>query len=478
MAEHRPRVRRGQARRGAAASLAALLAAGVLVACDAQEEPTPAPTPAPRPSATIELTFGAYGSEAEVEAFRGVVDTYNESLEGVEVTLEPFPDAESLATEVLESQTPPDVFLLSRADLDETIQAARNAPLGELVDERGVDFGDGYSRDSVLAFAAEGDQQCMPYGTSPMVVYYNTELIDFERMAERGLEAPVPDEETGDIERLTFDQFRAAAQFASRPRRGTKGVYVEPTLRGLAPFVYSGGGQLFDDDSDPTALAFSSDDTREALAPTLELLRDPAVTLTDEQLAEATPLEWFARGRLAMVPGFRSATPALREQADLDFDVLPMPVIDDAVTTGDLTGLCLSSETQAQAAAADFLVYLVSAEAVSRVTAQGYLVPANLEVASSEDFQQPGQRPEHAGVFTASIDDLRLLPLIESYTDLEDAVRAPLRQLFMTPVPDVEALTTQIDEQSRTVLDPEGLESESPTDESGDESGDESSESP
>lgn len=478
MAEHWSRVRRGSA-----TALAALLAAGVLVACDGQEEPSPAPTPTPRPPAeTIELTFGAYGSAAEVEAFRGVVDTYNASLEGVEVTLEAFPDAEALAREVLDSETPPDVFLLSRADLDETIAAQRNTPLGELVDERGVDFGDGYSRDSVLAFAAEGDQQCMPYGSSPMVVYYNTALVDFERMAARGLDAPVPDEETGDIERFTFDQFRAAAQFASRPRRGTKGVYVEPTLRGLAPFVYSGGGQLFDDNGDPTSLAFSSDDTREALAPTLELLRDPSVTLTDEQLAEASPLEWFSRGRLAMVPGFRSATPTLREQEGLDFDVLPMPVIDDVVTTGDLTGLCLSSTTGAQAAAADFLVYLVSAEAVSRVTAQGYLVPANLEVASSADFQQPGQLPEHADVFTTSIDDLLLLPLIESYTDLERAVQAPLRQLFTTPVPDVEALTTQIDEQSRTVLDPEGLESESPSDEASDgesdESGDDASETP
>ena len=52
---------------------------------------------------------------------------------------------------------------------------------------------------------------------------------------------------------------------------------------------------------------------------------------------------------------------------------------------------------------------------------------------------------------------MRLLPLIDSYQELEAAVAAPLQQLLQAPVPDVEALTAQIDEQSRTVLDPDAI---------------------
>ncbi len=450
-------VRHGLAgRRTPLAATALLLVSGVLAACSS--DPAPAPAPAPSTSAaveTTELSLGVYGTQPEVEAFRGVVDTYTSSVEGVEIELRAYPDADRLAAAVLDEPDPPDVFLLTRADLEDVTAAGRNTPLLELVDERGVDFGDGYSRDAVLAFSATNDQQCMPYGISPMVIYYNTALVDLPKMTERGLDVPVPDEDTGVVDRWTLDQFRAAAQFASRPRRGTKGVHVDPTLRGLASFIYSGGGDLFDDALEPTSLDFSSDGTREALLPTLELLRDPALTLTEDQLAAAPAIEWFKRGKLGMIAGFRSATPQLRAQEDLDFDVLPMPMIDDEATVGDLSGMCISSETQSLPAAADFLVYLISAEAVARVTSAGYLVPANLEVAASTDFLQPDQRPAHAQVFNASIRAMRVLPLIDSYEDLEAAVAAPLQQLFTMPVPDIEGLTTQIDEQSRTVLDPE-----------------------
>ena len=121
----------------------------------------------------------------------------------------------------------------------------------------------------------------MPYGISPMVIYYNTELVDFEAMAERGLDVPTVDDE--DLTKKpvwTLEQFQAAAEYASRPRRGIAGFYIAPTLRGLAPFVYSGGGKIFDDDDDPTSLAFSSDDTKSALEEVLPLLRDPKLTLT------------------------------------------------------------------------------------------------------------------------------------------------------------------------------------------------------
>ena len=60
------------------------------------------------------------------------------------------------------------------------------------------------------------------------------------------------------------------------PGAKTKGVYIEPTMSGIAPFVYSGGGQVFNDPTEPTSLALSEDGSTDALRQTLELLRDPA----------------------------------------------------------------------------------------------------------------------------------------------------------------------------------------------------------
>jgi multiple sugar transport system substrate-binding protein len=248
--------------------------------------------------------------------------------------------------------------------------------------------------------------------------------------------------------------FQAAADFATRPRNKTTGFYIESSLNGLAPFIYAGGGQVYDDATDPTSLAFSDDGSREALTETLEVLRDPQLTLTEGQLKRATPVEWFMRGKLGMLAGYRSLTPALREDPDLDFDVIPMPVLDGQATVGDITGLCISSKSPDISQTADFLVYAISEEAFGRVARAGYVVPANLQVAASEDFLQPTQMPEHAGVFNNSVRSMVLGPLIDNLPQLEQAVQSSISLLLTIPViDDLEALTTQIDEESRVVLD-------------------------
>ena len=125
------------------------------------------------------------------------------------------------------------MFMVSRDDLAWLQDEKLTQPVDSLLDERGVDFGDDYSRDALQAFSADDRLQCMPYGISPMVIFYNKDLVDFDRMEARGLD--VPEAEEGGRLTWTFDQFAAAADFATRPRRGTRGVYVAPTLRGAGP---------------------------------------------------------------------------------------------------------------------------------------------------------------------------------------------------------------------------------------------------
>ncbi len=445
-------------------ALALVVLAAALVGCTDDEEPGPARPSSASPGRAT-LTFGVWGTEPEVEAYQGVVDTYNAAHIEARVKIKAYPTHDDLAHALDEGQVP-DVFLVSRQDLDHLQEGELTRPIGDLLDERDVDFGDGYSRQALEAFSGDRKLQCMPYGISPMVIYYNLRLIDFEAMAERGLDVPNVDNE--DLDKRpswSLEQFQAAAEYASRPRRGEAGFYVAPTLRGLAPFIYSGGGQIFDDDDDPTSLAFSSDDTRSALEKVLPLLRDPKLTLSTEQLAEKTPLEWFRDGKLGMIAGSRDLVPELRSTGLLDFDIMPMPTVDDQATIGDLTGICISHDTPEVAESADFLVDFISTESVSAVTAAGYLAPANTKVALSDAFLQPGRPPLHAGVSNNSIKNMRIPPLISNVTELDAAVADPLKQLMEVEVPDLDALTQEIDEASQAVLAPpeEPSESESPS---------------
>ena len=448
------------------ALLLALVTAAAVAGCTSDDDPGPT-QPTSKVVTKAKVTFGVWGAEPEIQAYQDVVDAYNAEHDEVSVKIKAYATHDELYAALRTGQVP-DVYLVNRGDLADLREQDLNRPIGDLLDERDVDFGDGYSRPALEAFASDRALQCMPYGISPMVVYYNKALVDFPAMEERGLDVPSIDDENLDKKPVwSLEQFQAAAEYSSRPRKQIGGFNVAPTLRGLSPFVYSGGGKLFDDDENPSSLAFSSDDTKSALEQVLPLLRDPKVTLTAEQLAEKTPLEWFKEGRLGMIAGFRDLVPELRNTPGLDFDIMPMPIVDDAATVGDLTGICIAQDTQDVAESADFLVNFISTESVSAVAAAGYLAPANTSVALSDAFLQPGQLPLHAGVSNNSIKSMRIPPLIDNYAELEAAVADPLKALLEVEVPDLDALTQQIDDASVPVLAPPE-ETESPSEESSD----------
>ncbi|GAA1140451.1 ABC transporter substrate-binding protein [Nocardioides aquiterrae] len=429
------------------------------VGCTDTAAPAPGPTTSPTPDPVTHLTFGVYGPAAQTAAFRSTVDQWNGLTDGPDVKLRVWDSHEAFRNAIESGTDLPDVFLTSRTDLRWLLDNKMTQPVDELLDERGVDFGDGYSRDALQAFSTDDRLQCMPYGVSPMVIYYNKQLVNFPRMAKRGLDAPEPDSTS-----WSFDQFSAAASFASRPRRGTKGVHIAATLPGLSPFVQSGGGSVFDDSTNPTSLTLSSDDSKAALDRTLQLLRNPQVTLDEQQLEQASPLTWFERGKLGMIAGYRSLVPRLRLVPDLDFDVMAMPSLGSSSTVGDVSGLCLSRKAASIPDAADFMVHELSVDSVTRVTRTGYLAPANLEVALSDTFLQPAREPQHSTVFNSAVRNMSFAPLIDTLPALEEAIQPDLAELvYGVGTLDLDAVTERIDETSRAILDPAYSQSPGPS---------------
>ena len=429
--------------------MAALAVALVLAACTGADPEPPAPAPTTAAPERVDLSFGVFGPEDEVAVYDALARDYTASGDVVVRTVSW--DSRDEATRAYRTGDLPDVFLLSQRDLAWFTERELTRPVDELLDERGVSFGDNYSRDALEAFAFDNGLTCMPYSASPMVIFYNRELVDFEKMLRRGLDAP------DELDSWTFDQFTAAAEFATRPGKGTRGVYIDPSLAGLSPFLYSGGGRVFNDPREPTSLAFSDEDTLSALERTLTLLRRPQITPTEEQLAADTPVGLFTSGKLGMIAGFRTLVPQLRDVPGLDFDVMPMPVLSRSATVGDVTGLCLSAEAENAPEAADFLVHVLSDESVAQVVRAGYLVPANVSVATSEAFLQPGQRPSNAAVFNASVRHIEIPPLLESWSRLEEADEPGITRLVTLPLladAMIAQLAAEIDLESQKVLSP------------------------
>lgn len=436
-----------------AAVVGAVLAGMLVVSANT---PPPHPTAAPKhgthpaPTTPIELTLGVWGTKPELAAYRSIAATYQRRTPGVRVKVQVYPSAGAMAKAVQSDAQLPNVFLLRDRDLSGAMAHRRNKPLHDLVTDRGINPGDDYSRNAVAAFSADDDLQCMPYTASPLVMYYNTDLIDLARVKAPGLTpASVA---TGSF---TFDQFRAAVRYAVRAHHGRiAGVAVPPTLEGLAPFVLSGGGKLFDDQSNPKTLTLSSDTG--ALRRTLQVLRDPGLTLSSAQLRKKSPLQWFEAGRVGMIEGSRDLVPVLRSVHGLHFDVLPFPNLGAGNTTGDIRGLCLASGRPSKlSASADLLTYLVGDQAMTRLARVGSLQPADLRAAYSKAFQQPGRQPEHGQLFTTLLRDIAPEPLTVPWKRLDTAVEPKLRQLFdAVYLDDLDQRLNAIDQRSRPVLAP------------------------
>jgi multiple sugar transport system substrate-binding protein len=444
-------------------ALTGLLAAGLLggcgwlAACDvtsssdsgAQGPTTPPvtspPTSLPTRLPKETLTFGVVGNIDEVDAYRQMTTLFAPLSRQVTVRVEAWPNEATMMTALRDGARVPDVFLAARRDLLWLTEHRSIQPVDQLLDDRGVDFGDDYPRDSLTAFASDNRLQCLPYGIQPTVIYYNKKLVKFNRMK---VDPPTPGQG------WSLDQFAATARWAVRHHPGVKGLYVDPTLAGLAPFVYSGGGQLFDNATTPTSLALSSSASQAAITQTVHVLGRPWLTLSPAQLREHTPLEWFERGKLAMLEGSRDVVPPLRTTLGFDFDVMPMPSLGSAATLGSLPGLCVARQASDAATAAEFVVYASSPEAVGAVASAGYLQPANQTVALGDDFQQPGRLPKHASVFTFGVKSMIYPPVIAQPETLSEQIDPLVARLFRAPASRIPRLTRHIDKASLPILAP------------------------
>ena len=452
------RGRTRQLRAVLATALGGVLACG-LAACTG--DPTAQPTPSSTSTSTppeqkVDLTFGVFGNRDEVSTYEEMAQGFTSLVAEAKVEVESWPDRATMLRDLRGGASVPDVFLASRDDLAYLQAHQLLQPVDELLDERGVDFGDDYLRAELTAFASDNRLLCLPYSVSPQVIYYNTHLVRFAAMLRRGIDAP------DDEKSWTLTQFDNAAHFAVRRRGATAGFYVPPTLDGIAPFVYSGGGDLFDDDTTPTATALSSGSSVSALGQALPVLRDPRMTLSEDQLAEHPPLWWFEHGELAMIQGDRSLVPRLRQRLGLDFDVMPMPSVDKARTVASLDGICVSRTAQDLSTAADFMVYATSKDALSLVARDGYVQPANQAVALSPDFQQPGHLPEHADVFTNTQARIVVPPVLDHWPRLRSTLDPLVAELFTDPVLDLAETTQRIDQASRPILAPPASPSATP----------------
>lgn len=442
-------------------SRAAVVAAGAVAVafaaagCTPDGEVPPEHDSSSASAAAAHLRVAVYGPPAVRRAYRTVMEDFHREHPQVTVDLEAYKSEAAELRAVRKDAAggrAPDLFLTGVDALTGLLRDRLVQPVAEPLAERQLDFGDGYPRSAIEEFSSDSTLQCMPTEYSPMVVYYNPDLVDLDQARGDGKEITA-------TRGWGMEQFTRAAQNVVAD--GHAGAYIAPTVDQLASFVMSEGGTVVDNVEAPTTTAFGSSDSVDAISQVLHVMDLNRGIRSPSSPAQA--LRMFENGKLGMLLGYRDLTGVLRKARtarQLNFDVLPLPDLSRRKTTGELAGFCMSTNATDADASADLLAHIVGKHAMSVLARSGYVMPTNLDVASSNAFWQPRKRPASASVFTTQLRRIEPLPLIGIWPRVESLADRHLSSIFAHagPEPDqdrLERLLTVLDEDTAAVLNPQ-----------------------
>ncbi|MCZ4499559.1 MAG: hypothetical protein JWQ74_2112 [Marmoricola sp.] len=418
-------------RRSTLAAVAAVVALATASACGGDNQATgPAPAPSATPTSLSQVSLWVYGPSQVVTAYTEIARNFTHDHPETVVNVSPFGSvdaARTALTKAIAEGDPPDAFLAPAQDVSSLVASGAVQRLDDLLGKREVDFGDGFQRIALEEFSLDNALQCMPVDVSPLVVYYNTDLVDLSQLTDPD-DPPIVAADGWNLE-----QFAEAARLASSDR--ARGLYVAPTLEQVAPFVLAGGGSVVDNVVNPTTLRLSDGSSVSALEQLLEIVRNPQLTYDQAQIAATPALERFEAGQLGMILGYRDLTPRLRASG-VSFGVMPLPADGTRATVGQGSGLCLSSTSNHVDQAADFIAYVASKNGSSVLAETGFVVPTNLDAEHSDAFLQPGRQPVDAAVFSSNVRYIQPLPTVPAWTKAAAAAAPELTDLFYDPVID------------------------------------------
>lgn len=383
------------------------------------------------------LRMQVSGDQEETAAFEALAVAYGRSPGGRRVELRIVEDEEDHLAKLAVSAAgddAPDLFVVGYRAYTALAQSGAVVPAEPLLRRRGVDVSS-LERAPIEAFSSEGTLQCLPMNASSMVVYWNRSLFE-----DAGVATPAAG--------WTWADFEAAA--VALTRDGVRGVGIAPRLIRLAPFIWSAGGEIVDDELKPTGTTIATPAGLQALELFARLLLAEAIPSAAERTSENMETT-FARGRLGMYLSSRRDVPRFREATSLDWDVATVPVAPGGAATSILhsDGACVSRQGSSEAAA-DFLAYLASAEAQSLAALSGRFVP--VLPAARPAFLDPARPPASARVFIDQLERVRRVPLAPRWSAAETRADEVLERMWADAAIPVSTIAEDVDRETARVL--------------------------
>jgi multiple sugar transport system substrate-binding protein len=380
-----------------------------------------------------DISFLVFGEPEELEAFRNVVSAFKEIQPNVTVNLVEASDRDDLLARLATSfagGTPPDLFLLNYRFYGQFAARGVLEPIESRVDESSLFQQEDFYPQALEAFRFNGVLTCLPQNISSLVVYYNRDLL-----REEGLTDPPED--------WTWDDMVDYALALTKDPDGDGtidqyGLGVEAEIIRVAPFIWSNGGEVVDDEENPTRFAVDSPEAIEAMQDFFDLHQVHVVVPGDEELESQDDTSRFLNGTTAMVLSSRRDTPAFRTIDDFDWDVAPLPRHDEPAGILHSDAYCMTKSSDNQEAAWRFMEFALGPEGQRISSASGRTVPSLIDVANSDAFLDPGAKPANSQVFLDTIPVIRRVPNISTWPEIEDTAAGILETGLYDGVPAAE----------------------------------------
>ena len=410
------------------------------------------------PSGSVRLLV--FGDPPEINAYKTMISAFSEEEPDIDVQLIEASDRDDLIARLstsLAGGSPPDLFLMNYRFYGQ--YAARDVlePLEGYMQDSDEFSAEDFYPESLDAFRWNGTITCLPQNISSLVVYYNRDL--FERF---GVPEPTDD--------MSWSQFVYRAQQMTRDAQGAVvrgadpdlpqantapaaiyGLGVEPTIIRFAPFIWSNRAELVDDQESPTRFTLDTPAAKSALEQFFQLRTVQGVVPPDVEVEAEDDETRFLNGRMAMLLESRRLVPALREAAKFDWDVAALPRLQDPASILHSDAYCMTKASKEKDAAWRFVEYALGPEGAPVISRTGRTVPSLREVAESDAFLDPSQKPANAKVFLDAVPTIQNVPTVSTWPEIEDAAE-PIIENGMYRGKPVDEVVAEVDAATRPLF--------------------------
>jgi multiple sugar transport system substrate-binding protein len=359
------------------------------------------------------ISMMMWGDPAELDVWNKIVADFQSANPGITVSVE-VSDWDSYWTKLktlLAANTPPDVFAIDAPYYLDYQSKGTLLRLQTYIDADPTVL-DGIYPQTLLAYQTPDGYFGIPRDFQTIVLFYNKDMFDAAGQAYPNAN-------------WTWDDVRAAAKLLTKDINGDGKIDqygytfdmwdMEP---GWSEAIWDYGGDIISPDHTQTLIG--SPEARQAW----QMLYD--MTFVDKSIPDANTSgqyggDLFLANVAAMMPMGHWAVPSYSE-ASFKWDVVPMPAGPAGrFTSVNSAGFVIAKGSKQPDSAWQFLKFVLSPAAQTRLAELGFACPVLQSIAESASFLQQSTPIDHQ-VFLDALAYARMKPVFRGYDEWASAV--------------------------------------------------------